>query len=137
MLEDNPIGLMAFVGEKFHEASSPSVHDDRKWQDHILTTVCLYYFTNCITSSAMIYYNNTPHHEFASYAEKEENQIKCPFAYTSYAYDTAPNSKRAVERTGNLVLYRERDHAGHFAALEDPHGVVEDVRELVGKVWKR
>ncbi|KAK3707232.1 hypothetical protein LTR37_012232 [Vermiconidia calcicola] len=135
MLQDNPLGLLAFVGEKYHEASNPAVHSTAKWKDHILTTVCLYYFTNCTMSSALIYYENTPHHLFAEYATQEENRIKCPFGYTSYMFDTAPNSKRAVERTGNLVFYRERDYAGHFACLEDPEGVVEDVREVVGKHW--
>lgn len=38
----------------------------------------------------------------------EENLIKSPFGYTSMGYDTAPNSERAVERTGNLVWYKER-----------------------------
>ena len=135
MLQDNPLGLLAFVGEKYIEASNPEVHNTKKWREHILTTVCLYQFTNCIMSSSLIYYENTPHHLFASYAKEEENKIKCPFGYTSYIYDTAPNSKRAVERTGNLVFYRERDYAGHFACLEDPDGIVEDIREVVGKNW--
>ena len=135
MLQDNPLGLLAFVGEKYIEASNPEVHNSSKWRDHILTTVCLYHFNNCIMTSALIYYENTPHHLFASYAIEEENQIKCPFGYTSYLFDTAPNSKRAVERTGNLVFYKERDYAGHFACLEDPKGVVEDIRETVGKHW--
>jgi pimeloyl-ACP methyl ester carboxylesterase len=135
MLEDNPIALLAFIGEKFHEASAPTVHNDPKWLDHILTTVCLYYFTNCITTSALIYYENVPHHQFAEYAIREENLINCPFGYSSYAYDTAPNSKRAVERTGKLVFYKERDYAGHFAALEDPKGVAEDVRQVVADNW--
>ena len=135
MIQDNPLGLLAFVGEKYIEASNPTVHNDNKWREHILTTICLYHFTNCITPSALIYYENTPHHLFASYAVEEENKIKCPFGYTSYFFDTAPNSKRAVERTGNLVFYNERDYAGHFACLEDPKGVVDDIRETVGKHW--
>lgn len=137
MLQDNPIGLLAFVGEKYQEASNPAVHNTRKWKEHILTTLCLYYFTDCIMSSSLVYYENTPHHLFASYVMEEGNLIKCPFGYTSYLFDTAPNSKRAVERTGNLVFYNERDYAGHFACLEDPKGVVEDVREVVGANWNR
>lgn len=136
MLQDNPIGLLAFVGEKYQEASNPAVHHTQKWKDHVLTTVCLYYFTKSITSSALIYYENTPHHLFASYAMEEANKIKCPFGYSSYIFDTAPNSKRAVERTGNLVYYKERDYAGHFACLEDPQGIIEDIREVVGANWK-
>lgn len=136
ILADNPIGLLAFIGEKYIEASNPAVHYTAQWKEHVLTTVCLYYFSNCITSSALIYYENVPHHDFAEYAVQEENVIKCPFGYTSCWFDTAPNCRRAVERTGNLVFYRERDYAGHFACLEDPKGVAEDLRELVSGWWK-
>ena len=135
MLRDNPLGLLSFVGEKYQEAANPEVYNTNKWRHHVLTTVCLYYFTNCIATSALVYYENTPHHLFASYVVAEDNKIRCPFGYTSYYYDTAPNSKRAAERTGNLVFYKERDYAGHFACLEDPQGVIEDVREVVGKHW--
>lgn len=137
MIEDSPPGLLAFVGEKYHEASNPAVHNTSQWKDHILTTLCLYYFTRCITSSALVYYENCPHHLFADYVVKPENLIRCPFGYTSYIFDTAPNSRRAVERTGKLVFYNERDYAGHFACLEDPEGVCEDLREVVAKHWEK
>ena len=136
MLQDNPIGLLSFIGEKYYEASNPArTLDSDEWKEHILTTISLYHFTNCIMSSALIYYENTPHHLFASYAIADENKIRCPLGYSSYMFDTAPNSRRAVGRAGNLVLYKERDYARHFACLEDPQGVVEDVRELVTKYW--
>ena len=136
MLTDNPIGLLAFVGEKYDEAANPAMQSQRSWMDDILTTVCLYYLTRCIGSSGLIYYENVWHEQFAAWAEeKPENFIQCPFAYSSYWFDTAPNSRRAVERTGRLVMYRERDYAGHFAALEDPEGVAEDVREVVEGFW--
>ena len=62
---------------------------------------------------------------------EEKNRIVTPFGYTSMYWDTEPSSKRAVERTGNLVFYRERDDGGHFTCLENPDGIVEDVREVV------
>ncbi|CAK3777576.1 alpha beta-hydrolase [Lecanosticta acicola] len=136
MLIDNPLGLMSFVGEKFEEAASPSVSSTAPWMDHVLTTVCLYYFTRCIMTSCLPYYENIRHDQFAEFAIRNENRIKCPFGYTSMWYDTAPNSKRAVERTGNLVWYRERDYAGHFACLEDPKGMCEDIREVVEKHFR-
>ncbi|KAK3625228.1 hypothetical protein LTR56_012022 [Elasticomyces elasticus] len=118
MLQDNPVGLLAFVGEKYEEAANPDVQKHHKWMDHILTT-------------------NIRHDEFAEYAMQEDNLIKCPFGYTSCWFDTAPNSKRAVERTGNLVFYKERDDTGHFACLEDPKGIAEDVRGVVSAHWSR
>lgn len=152
MLIDNPIGLMAFVGEKYDEAASPSISSTTPWSDHVLTTVCLYYFTRCIMTSCLPYFENIRHDQFSEFAMRGENLIKCPFGYTSMWYDTAPNSKRAVERTGkcsfnmtvddanglvgNLVWYKERDYAGHFACLEDPKGMCEDIREVVGKNFR-
>lgn len=103
--------------------------------DHILTTVSLYFHTRCIASSSLIYYENPRHDQFAAYCVQPENLIKCPFGYTSMGYDTAPNSKRAVEQTGNLVWYKERDDAGHFACLETPQALVEDIRAVVDEYW--
>lgn len=135
MLQDNPVGLLAFVGEKYEEAANPAIQSTARWRDHILTTVCLYYFTSCIITSALPYFENIRHDQFAEHAMKVENLIRCPFGYTSCWFDTAPNSKRAAERTGNLVFYRERDYTGHFACLEDPQGIAEDIQEVVGKHW--
>ncbi|KAK4950250.1 hypothetical protein LTR10_011229 [Elasticomyces elasticus] len=134
---DNPVGLLAFVGEKYEEAANPEIQVHQKWIDHILTTVCLYYFSNCIMTSTLPYFENIRHDEFAEYAMQEENLIQCPFAYTSCWFDTAPNSKRAVERTGELAFYKERDDTGHFACLENPEGIADDVREVVCAHWTR
>lgn len=135
MLADNPVAHLSFIGEKYHEAASPSISSTPEWFEHILSTVCLYYFTRCAMTSALPYYENVRHDQFAEFSMRDENLIKCPFAYTSCWYDTAPNSKRAVERTGRLVRYKERDYAGHFMALEDPKGLCEDVRAVVAEHW--
>ena len=68
---------------------------------------------------------------------RPENRIRCPFGYTSMGWDTAPNFERAAAQTGNLVFYRERDYAGHFACLEDPNGMVEDIRAVVAANWSQ
>lgn len=137
MLQDNPVGTMVWLGEKYNEAADPKNQRLEEWKTHILTTVSLYYFSNCIMTSSLPYYENIRHENFAEFAMSPKNRIKCPFGYTSFAWDTEPSSKRAVERTGNLVFYRERDDGGHFAAVECPEGLVEDARELIGKALGR
>lgn len=140
MLQDNPVGLMVWLGEKYNEAAAPpakqKTQDEEEWKTHILTTVSLYYFSNCIMTSSLPYYENVRHEDFAAFAMRPENRIQAPFGYTSFWWDTEPSSKRAVERTGNLVFYRERNDGGHFACLECPDGIVEDVREIVSKYWE-
>jgi pimeloyl-ACP methyl ester carboxylesterase len=123
---------MGYAVMKYNEAADPKNQQLEEWKTHILTTVSLYYFSNCIMTSSLPYYENIRHESFAEFAMSPENRIKSPFGYTSFYWDTEPSSKRAVERTGNLVFYRERDDGGHFAAVECPEGLVEDLRELVG-----
>lgn len=131
MLQDNPVGIMVWLGEKYNEAADPAKQSIDEWKKHILTTVSLYYFSNCIMTSSLPYFENVRHEKFAEFAMLPENRITIPFGYTSFYWDTEPNSKRAVERTGKLVFYRERNDGGHFAATECPEGLLEDIRELV------
>ena len=144
-----------WVGEKYNEAADPEKQKRRYWTQCILATASLYYFTDCIMPSMLCYYENVRHENFASFAMEEHNRITVPFGYTSFYWDTEPSSKRAVERTGNLVFYKgkppvhllsvhftdsntlaERNDGGHYAALEDPDGIIEDVRELAAQEWK-
>ena len=131
MLQDNPVAIMVWVGEKYAELADPKKQQTGKWKDHILTTVCLYHFSNCAMTASLVYYENIRHETFAQTALQPENKIIAPMGYSSFYYDSAPSSERAIERTGNLVMYRERDDGGHFACLESPEEVVDDVRELV------
>jgi hypothetical protein len=100
------MGILMFVGEKYNEAADPEKQKRRSWTQAILATASLYYFTDCIMPSMLCYYENVRHENFASFAMEEHNRITVPFGYTSFYWDTEPSSKRAVERTGNLVFYR-------------------------------
>lgn len=134
-LHDNPVGILMWVGEKYNEAANPDNQASPFWEKAILTTASLYFFSGCIMPSMLPYYENGRHDKFAEYAMQPENRIKIPFGYTSHFWDTEPSSKRAVERTGNLVFYRERDNGGHFAALECPDDLIDDLRTLAGQEW--
>jgi hypothetical protein len=100
------MGILMWIGEKYNEAADPEKQKRPFWTEAILTTASLYYFTGCIMPSMLTYYENIPHEEFASFTTSPENRIKVPYGYTSFFWDTEPSSKRAVERTGNLVYYK-------------------------------
>lgn len=103
---DNPVAIMMWVGEKYNEAAGPENQKKRYWTQHILATSSIYYFTDCIMPSMLCYYENVRHEHFADFAMEPQNRITVPFGYTSFYWDTEPSSKRAVERTGNLVFYK-------------------------------
>ncbi|KAF2021192.1 epoxide hydrolase [Aaosphaeria arxii CBS 175.79] len=105
-LIDNPVGIMSWVGEKYYEAAAPQKATDPEWDQAILIQSSLYYFTDCIMTSMLPYYENVKHAEFGSYFTRPENRIDVPFAYSSFLYDTRPGTERTVKETGNMVQYR-------------------------------
>jgi microsomal epoxide hydrolase len=51
--------------------------------------------------------------------------------------EIVPVPKAWVETTGDLVWWREHSSGGHFAAVERPEVLLEDLTEFVGEVWKK
>lgn len=107
MLSDNPVGILLWVGEKYNELAWPEhqIKNQDEWDEAILTTCALYYFSDCAMTSSLLYYENVKHAEFGRFFLRKENRIDVPFGYTSFFYDSRPSYKEAVEKTGNLLLY--------------------------------
>ena len=104
-LADNPMGILAWVGEKYHELVDPARWTDPAWDQIILTQVSLYYFSGCIMTSMLPYYENVKHAEFAEMFMREKNRVKVPLGYTSFLYDSRPGNQRSAKTTGDLVFY--------------------------------
>jgi microsomal epoxide hydrolase len=45
-----------------------------------------------------------------------------------FPHDIAPPVRRIAERDNNIVHWTEMDRGGHFAALEQPGLLVDDIR---------
>ena len=63
--------------------------------------------------------------------------IKKPLGYSYFPMELGPIPKSWVERTGNLVWYREHTEGGHFAAMEKPKLIAQDLEDFVMEVWKK
>ena len=58
-LNDSPVGLAAWITEKFHKwTHHTGNHEDAISKDEILTDVSIYWFTQSITSSVRMYYES-------------------------------------------------------------------------------
>lgn len=131
-LYDNPLGILLWVGEKYYELSHPKTWGP-EWEREVLTTVCLYYFSGCIMTSMLPYFENVKHAGFGEFVLEERNRIRVPLGFLSCMYDSRPGTKRGVERSGDLVWYREEDELGHFAALEGPEILAAELRGFLGQ----
>jgi pimeloyl-ACP methyl ester carboxylesterase len=123
-LNDSPAGLAAWVVEKFHGwTDNEGSPEDAISRDEILTNVTLYWVTQTITSSMRIYYESrhTP-------TVRPVRFVEVPTAAAIFPKEIYFTPRRWAESRYNIVRWTVMPRGGHFAALEEPELLVEDVR---------
>jgi pimeloyl-ACP methyl ester carboxylesterase len=124
-LNDSPAGLAAWLVEKFRAWSDCEGEVERRFtRDELLTNITIYWITETIHSSARLYYEarQCPLHF------KQGQRVQVPCAVARFLKE-APFPPRAwVERSYNVQRWTEIPRGGHFAALEEPDLLVEDIR---------
>lgn len=75
MVQDNPVGIMVWLGEKYNEAADPAKQSLDELKKRILTTVSLYYFSKCIMTSSLPYFENVRYQKFAEFAMLPKNRM--------------------------------------------------------------
>ncbi|KAA8651353.1 uncharacterized protein ATNIH1004_000235 [Aspergillus tanneri] len=121
----NPLSLLAWIGEKYLEWSEKDPD-----LDTILETVTLYWLTQTLPSSLYHYRQLFEPDSIGSHANPEW-YIKKPLGFSSFLHEIAPTPASWVRTTGNLVFYRRHDKGGHFAALEQPELLWNDIEAFV------
>jgi microsomal epoxide hydrolase len=114
------------IGEKFLEWS-----DEDPALDTILTNISLYWFTACFPTCLAIYRQN-----FGASGRMEIPMTDKPLGYSFFAYELVPGIKSILDKETNLVFYKRHERGGHFAALERPADLWEDIEGFVVKAWK-
>jgi microsomal epoxide hydrolase len=123
-LVDSPVGLLSWIFEKFWAWTD---NDGRVFdavsRDELLTNVSIYWFTKTGGSSARLYYES-----LGSGAVRVPALTKVPLGVANFPAEIISARRRWVERDNNLVHWSEFDRGGHFAALEEPDLLVDDIR---------
>jgi pimeloyl-ACP methyl ester carboxylesterase len=127
-LTDSPAGLLAWITEKFQEWTDPSaaLPEDAVDRDRILTDVSIYWFTGTAGSAAHTYYErfNDP----AMWAPKVRSEVPTGVA----VFTTDISIRPFAARLNNIVHWTEFSRGGHFAALEAPDLLTDDIRAFFG-----
>jgi len=124
-LNDSPVGLAAWITEKFYTWTD--CHGDiesRVSKDDLLTNIMLYWVTGTINSSFWLYYQMRHHPWRLGFGEK----IDVPTAMASFPGEITRPPREWVERVCNLKRWTPMKAGGHFAALEEPEALVKDIR---------
>jgi pimeloyl-ACP methyl ester carboxylesterase len=120
-LTDSPAGQLAWIVEKFKEWTNTghALPEDAVPRDEILADVSVYWFTGTAGSTANLYYESMHSGDWPT-------PSGVPTGVAVFAEDVA--IRRYAERANNIVHWSDLETGGHFAALETPGLLVQDIR---------
>ncbi|XP_032441481.1 epoxide hydrolase 1 [Xiphophorus hellerii] len=138
-LNDSPVGLAAYILEKF---STWTDHDFRNLEDggltrkfsldDLLTNVMIYWTSGCIVSSMRFYKENfgkgldVPHAKIPVFV---------PTGFACFPNELMHTPKLWVkQKYHNLVSFSPMQRGGHFAAMEEPRLMAEDIQQFTRSV---
>ncbi|KAF4466156.1 epoxide hydrolase [Fusarium albosuccineum] len=130
LIGSNPVGLLAWLGEKMMSWS-----DETPDTDLILTNVALYWFTGCYPTSIS-------HHRLIVDGDIEPltggwRKVTVPLGFSSFKKEMGTPPKAWIDATGKVRWYRTHEKGGHFAALEEPETLWKDVEDFVNEFWAK
>jgi hypothetical protein len=103
-LLDNPVGQLAWIGEKFFEWTDPDRSAPSTFNDEtILTSVSLYFLTRTFLSSVWIYHVGALGTGPAAY--NIERPV-APMGFSAFRYNPGAWPEAMIAKVGNLTVYR-------------------------------
>jgi pimeloyl-ACP methyl ester carboxylesterase len=133
-LTDSPIGLAAWILEKWRSwTDSGGLVEERFGGEFLFTLLTLYWVTGSMATAVRDYYDNA---WFPSLPDADR-RIETPaaFAVFSQYFAGEPEPPRSfVERLYNVVRWTEMPRGGHFAAIEEPQLVADDIEAFFARL---
>lgn len=132
-LNDSPIGLCAWILEKFEAWSDHNGNIENSFsKDELLANISLYWFTQTIYSSMKIYHGISKNplvfaaHDF----------VKVPVGFAKFPKEIPTPPKSYIEKGLNIIHWTEMKKGGHFAAFEVPNLLASDLKVFFKKIEK-
>ena len=124
-LNDSPVGLCAWITEKFRTWSDcDGAVENSYTKDQLLTNIMIYWVTQTINSSTRLYFEERHH----PWRMGKDDKITVPTAIALFPKEIATPPREWAERAYNVQRWTPMPAGGHFAAMEQPKLLVEDVR---------
>ena len=126
---DSPVGIAAWILEKFYFWSDIKNKDIESVysKDTLLANIMIYIVTKTFNTASWIYYGRRE--EGGRYFPKDFHRIKVPTAIAHFPKEMSAWPPRSyVERIFNIKRWTNMSKGGHFAALEQPDLLVDDIK---------
>jgi len=126
---DSPVGVAAWIIEKFYFWSDLKNNDIESVysKDTLLANIMVYIITKTFNSASWIYYGRRE--EGGRFLPKDFHRIEIPTAAALFPAEMLAWPPRSyAERMYNIKRWTKMSKGGHFAALEQPDLLVDDIR---------
>jgi microsomal epoxide hydrolase len=125
-LTDSPAGLAAWILEKFRAWSDCDGDVEKRFGwDVLLDNVMLYWVTGAINSSFWPYYAR----RHAPWPITDKRPVTAPTAYAEFPCEILHPPRSWARRVyTDLRRWTPMKRGGHFAALEEPEALADDIR---------
>ena len=128
---DSPVGIAAWLVEKFHDwADVETGHLENAFsKDELLTNIMIYITTRTFNSASWIYYGRRE--EGGRVLSPEGRRVEVPTGCAVFPAEMLNWPPRSyAERIYNIQHWTEMPRGGHFAAMEEPQMLLEDIRKF-------
>ena len=126
---DSPVGVAAWIIEKFNSWSD-TIGDNIEsvyTKDELLTNIMVYLVTKTFNTASWIYYGRRE--EGGRVLSPDGQRVEVPTAAALFPAELLAWPPRSyAERVYNITRWTEMPRGGHFAALEQPTLLIDDIR---------
>lgn len=123
-LNDSPAGLAGWIVEKFRAWSDCDGDVERRFsKDELLTNLTIYWATQTIGSSFRVYYER-------DIQADGSGRLEVPTGVAIFPKDIVPAPREFGERFFDIRRWSQMPRGGHFAALEEPQLLADDIRSF-------
>jgi epoxide hydrolase len=124
-LDDSPVGLAAWIVEKFRSWSDCDGDVERSFtKDQLLDNVMLYWLTGTAHSAGRLYFES----QQAGRMLGPDDRVDVPTGVAAFPREIVSTPRAWAERHYAVSHWSEMPRGGHFAAMEEPDLLAADVR---------
>jgi len=128
---DSPVGIAAWLVEKFNSWSDVENNDIESVysKDELLTNIMIYITTRTFNSASWIYYGRRE--EGGRILSPQGHRVEVPTGCAIFPAEMLNWPPRSyAERIYNIQHWTEMPRGGHFAAMEEPEMLLNDIRKF-------
>jgi microsomal epoxide hydrolase len=132
---DSPVGVAAWILEKMNSWSDTVGHDVESvyTKDQLLTNIMVYIVTRTFNTASWIYYGRRE--EGGRLLSPEGKRVEVPTGCALFPAELLAWPPRSyAERIYNVTQWTEMPRGGHFAAMEQPDLLIQDIRKFVRSI---